>query len=48
MIFELFDDGTTTTLRFTHEGLTPEKECYDRITKGWEIVIGERLTGSLK
>ena len=43
MIFELTDDGDITTLKFTHEGLLPEKECYARVAESWELVIKENL-----
>ncbi|MGN6567653.1 MAG: SRPBCC domain-containing protein [Flavipsychrobacter sp.] len=39
MIFELNSDGYKTTLHFTHEGLVPDLECYDRISEGWDTVI---------
>jgi hypothetical protein len=43
LIWELTDNGNGTTLRFTHEGLVPEKECYERVTQGWDTVIKEWL-----
>jgi hypothetical protein len=44
MIFELTAQGNDrTVLRYTHEGLVPEKECYARCTEGWTMVIRERL-----
>lgn len=44
IIFEIKTDGDTTQLRFTHEGLVPEKECYETCTvNGWELVIREWL-----
>jgi len=43
MIFELTGDGDITTLKFTHEGLVPEKECYGRVAESWELVIKENL-----
>lgn len=39
MVFELSSDGDKTTLHFTHEGLVPGLECYDRISAGWDTVI---------
>jgi len=35
MIFEL----TPGELNFTHEGLTPDKESYERCSQGWDLVI---------
>ena len=39
MVFELSAKGRGTVLRFTHEGLTPQKECHSRCVQGWEMVI---------
>ena len=43
MIFELILNGDKTLIKFTHEGLLPEKECYDKCEVGWNMVIKERL-----
>jgi len=43
MIFEIITNGDKTLLHFTHEGLVPEKECYERCQQGWNMVIKERL-----
>lgn len=43
MIFEINAKDNMTTLHFTHEGLTPEKECFDMCGKGWTIVIRDWL-----
>jgi activator of Hsp90 ATPase-like protein len=43
MIFEIIPKGDMTELRFTNEGLVPEKECYARCTEGWDMVIRENL-----
>lgn len=43
MIFEIGIEGAKTVLRFTHEGLTPEKECYDMCEKGWTLIITDWL-----
>jgi hypothetical protein len=39
MIFDIGINGDKTVLRFTHEGLTPEKECYVLCEKGWNTII---------
>lgn len=39
MIFELSRNGNETTIHFTHEGLVPGLECYERISQGWNTVI---------
>jgi hypothetical protein len=43
MIFEIRTKGHKTVLHFTHEGLVPEKECYDMCSQGWSTVIKDRL-----
>jgi len=43
MIFELSTRDDNTLLRFVHEGLIPEKECYDKCAQGWNRVIKEWL-----
>jgi len=43
MIFEISPNGGKTIIYFSHEGLIPEKECYERCQQGWDMVIKERL-----
>lgn len=43
MIFEINQEGDKTILHFTHEGLIPEKECYQLCHKGWDTVIRDYL-----
>jgi len=43
MIFEISTKIDKTVLDFTHEGLTPEKECYGMCEKGWNIIIKDWL-----
>jgi hypothetical protein len=43
MVFEITTEGKKTLLHFTHEGLIPEKECYERCAQGWTMVIKEQL-----
>ena len=43
MIFEIAAENDLTRLRFTHEGLTPNKECYTRCAEGWTTVITQWL-----
>ena len=43
MIFEIINGGDKTLLHFTHEGLTPGKECYARCEQGWNMVINDYL-----
>lgn len=39
MIFELETRGSKTVINFTHEGLVPGKECYEKVSQGWNMVI---------
>lgn len=43
IIFEIIPKGDKTVLHFTHEGLTPEKECYAECEKGWNMIIKDSL-----
>jgi hypothetical protein len=43
MIFDLIPQEDKTVLRFIHEGLLPEKECYSRCEQGWSTVIRDYL-----
>jgi len=35
LIFDLIEDNGVVELNFTHEGLTPEVECYKDCAPGW-------------
>ena len=43
MIFKITASGGVSRLEFTHEGLTPDKESYDRCAEGWTLVITQWL-----
>jgi Activator of Hsp90 ATPase homolog 1-like protein len=43
MVFEITSKAGKTALHFTHEGLIPGKECYERCAQGWKMVIKEWL-----
>jgi activator of Hsp90 ATPase-like protein len=43
IVFEIAKKGTQTELRFTHEGLVPEYECYEACSEGWSTHVGRRL-----
>lgn len=43
MIFELSEHDGKTTLTFTHEGITPEVECYKDCAPGWTHWITRSL-----
>lgn len=43
VIFEISRSDGKTQLVFTHEGLTPEVECYDACTSGWTQYLQNKL-----
>lgn len=43
LIFGLSEDNGATTLNFTHEGLTPDVECYKDCEPGWTHWIATSL-----
>jgi len=43
IIFDIHETGKTTTLQFTHVGLTPAKESFERVSQGWDTVIKDYL-----
>lgn len=47
IIFEISENGHKTQLRFTHDGLYPEIECYKACSNGWTKLIQESLLSLL-
>jgi Activator of Hsp90 ATPase homolog 1-like protein len=43
VIFEISNKGDKTQLTFTHEGLTPEIECYDSCAPAWTQYLHHKL-----
>lgn len=43
VIFEISKKGDKTQLVFTHEGLTPEVECYDSCAPSWTDYLKNKL-----
>lgn len=43
IIFEISETGGKTQLKFTHEGLVPEYECFDICQNAWTQYIGQSL-----
>jgi len=48
IVFRLGSEGTQTVIDITHEGLTPEKECFKDCTNGWNFYFRESLQGYLE
>lgn len=43
MIFEIATEGNKTVLRFTHDGLIPQQECYAMCRQGWDMIVKDWL-----
>jgi len=43
VVFEIANKGAKTELRFTHVGLVPTIECYDRCASAWGFYVTESL-----
>jgi Activator of Hsp90 ATPase homolog 1-like protein len=39
MVFDITTEDKKTVIHFTHEGLVPEKECFQMCAQGWDFVI---------
>ena len=48
IIFEIDAADSKTELRFTHEGLYPQCECYGACSNGWSLLLRESLVSLLK
>jgi hypothetical protein len=43
LVFEISKEGNNTRVIFTHQGLTPEIECYDSCAPAWRQYIQYKL-----
>jgi len=43
VVFEIARKGDKTELRFTHVGLVPACECFEKCSGGWSLYAGESL-----
>ena len=43
IIFEITEQGNKTQLRFTHQGLVPEIECFNNCSNAWTQLIQQGL-----
>jgi hypothetical protein len=48
LIFQFSSADDKTVIDVTHEGLTPDKECFNDCTKGWNFYFRESLFGYLE
>jgi uncharacterized protein YndB with AHSA1/START domain len=44
IIFDVAEAGDGSTIRFRHQGLTPELECYDMCFEGWTHYLGSLVS----
>jgi hypothetical protein len=47
IIFEIASVNGKTEIRFTHEGLYPQCECYGACSNGWSLLLQESLVSLL-
>lgn len=47
IVFEIVPKGKETEIVFTHHGLTPQSECYDACSGGWDFYITQSLKNLL-
>ena len=40
LVFDIAKKAGKTEIRFTHDGLVPELECYDACFNGWSTYVG--------
>lgn len=45
IIFEISEKGDKTEVRFTHQGLVPQYECFDACSNAWTDIIRDGLRG---
>jgi hypothetical protein len=48
LVFEIAAKKNKTELRFTHQGLVPEFECYDACSSAWQQYLDEKLLALIK
>jgi hypothetical protein len=48
LIFELSEKDGKTYIVFTHQGLTPEIECYDSCAPAWSLYLNDKLLPLLR
>lgn len=48
IIFDISKQGNKTRLTFTHEGLSPEVECYDSCSSAWQMYLDQKFLPLIK
>lgn len=48
LVFEISRQKDKTELRFTHQGLVPEFECYEACSSAWQQYLDEKLLTLIK
>ena len=43
IVFEIVRAGTRTEVRFSHNGLVPDFECFDACSNAWGLLVGKNL-----
>ena len=43
IIFDIYEEGDKTKVRFTHAGLVPDSECFDSCSNAWGFYINGSL-----
>ena len=43
IVFDIARKGDKTELRFAHEGLAPDFECYEGCSNGWNLLVNGNL-----
>ena len=43
ILFEIARKGKQTEVRFTHEGLVPDFECYENCSNAWGMLVNGNL-----
>jgi hypothetical protein len=45
IIFDISENNNKTQIRFTHQGLVPQYECFDACSNAWTDIIRDGLRG---
>jgi hypothetical protein len=48
IIFDISKIGNKTQVKFTHEGLSPEVECFDSCSSAWQMYLDQKFLPLVK